>query len=165
MNSGLRQQLWDFFKAAFPNAGYLLCSATMTDAAVTDIQSMRQSLLYVFSLHNPTLIGSLRLQREDLVVLFKPPTRSNIFLQVKPYFDIIETCPSEIKVREHSTPQDDDHEPLWSFLVPVIADESLQSVQIFFQKKLLLNAASMPSNSYLTTNTFPPLRLLFQVMC
>ena len=96
-----------------------------------------------FSLHNPTLTGSLRLLREDLVVLFKPPTRSNIFLQVKPYLDISH-YQSEIKVRDHSTPQDDDHEPLWSFLVPVIADESLQSVQIFFQKKLLLNAASMP---------------------
>ena len=49
-----------------------------------------------------------------------------------------------IKVREHTTPQDDDHEPLWSFLVPVMADESEQRVQIFFQKKVLLNAASMP---------------------
>ena len=32
----------------------------------------------------------------------------------------------------------------WSFLVPVMADESEQRVQVFFQKKVLLNAASMP---------------------
>ena len=38
----LRQQLWDFFKASFPKAGYLLCSATMTDAAVIDIKSSRK---------------------------------------------------------------------------------------------------------------------------
>ena len=32
--------MWDFLKAAFPAAIYCLCSATMTDEAITDVQSM-----------------------------------------------------------------------------------------------------------------------------
>ena len=38
--------------------------------------------------------------------------------------------------------EDGDHSPLWSFLVPVIADESEINLQMFFQQKLLLNEAS-----------------------
>ena len=73
-------------------------------------------------------------------------------------FDIFHLQPeaSEIKVREHSTPQEDDHEPVWSFLVPVIADESLQSVQLFFQKKQLLNAASRTQNLIVASDRAHP---------
>ena len=35
-----RQSLWDFLKAAFPSANYCLCSATMTDEAIKDVQCM-----------------------------------------------------------------------------------------------------------------------------
>ena len=38
--------------------------------------------------------------------------------------------------------EDGDHSPLWSFLIPVIADESKTNLQMFFQQKLLLNEAS-----------------------
>ena len=38
--------------------------------------------------------------------------------------------------------EDGDHSPLWSFLVPVIADESEINLQMFLQQKLLLNEAS-----------------------
>ena len=73
-------------------------------------------------------------------------------------FDIFHLQPeaSEIKVREHSTPQEDDHEPVWSFLVLVIADESLQSVQLFFQKKQLLNAASRTQNLIVASDRAHP---------
>lgn len=36
----IRQSLWDFFRAAFPAVTYCLASATLTDDAVKDIQSM-----------------------------------------------------------------------------------------------------------------------------
>ena len=45
-------------------------------------------------------------------------------------------------MREYGSLQNGDLDPIWSFLVPVIADESLQSVQVFFKQKLQLNAAS-----------------------
>ena len=35
---------------------------------------------------------------------------------------------------------DDDHEPLLAFLIPVLADSSLVSLQAFFRKKDLLNS-------------------------
>ena len=35
----IRQSLWDFFRAAFPQVTYCLASATLTDDAVKDIQS------------------------------------------------------------------------------------------------------------------------------
>ena len=47
-------------------------------------------------------------------------------------------------MREFEPMRDGNHEPLWSFIVPVLADESAPSAQMFFQQKPLLNAASMP---------------------
>ena len=38
----IRQSLWDFFIAAFPRVTYCLSSATLTDDAVKDIQSIHQ---------------------------------------------------------------------------------------------------------------------------
>ena len=48
-----------------------------------------------------------------------------------------------MKVREHSFTQEDDQEPLLSFLLPMLADNSGLSVQMFFQSKFLLNKASV----------------------
>ena len=51
---------------------------------------------------------------------------------------------SKIQVRQYEPMKDGDSDPLWSFLIPVVADESLQSAQLFFRQKPLLNAASKP---------------------
>ena len=48
-----------------------------------------------------------------------------------------------MKVREHSFNQDDDHEPLLSFILPMLADKSELGIQMFFQSKFLLNKASV----------------------
>ena len=50
-------------------------------------------------------------------------------------------------MREHDLPVEEVHDPIWSFLLPILVDESLPSVQIFFQKKQLLNQASEASQS------------------
>ena len=55
-------------------------------------------------------------------------------------------------MREFEPMRDGNHEPLWSFIVPVLADESAPSAQMFFQQKPLLNAASMPFISETNTN-------------
>ena len=47
-----------------------------------------------------------------------------------------------MKVREHSFTQEDDQEPLLSFILPMLADKSGLSIQMFFQSKFLLNKAS-----------------------
>ena len=51
---------------------------------------------------------------------------------------------SKIQVRQYEPLKDGDSDPILSFLVPVIADESLPSAQVFFRQKPLLNAASKP---------------------
>ena len=53
----LRQSLWDFFRAAFPSASYCLCSATMTDEAVKDVQSMEIAIYFT---SDPTLSPSYK---------------------------------------------------------------------------------------------------------
>lgn len=55
-------------------------------------------------------------------------------------------------MREYEPMTNGNHEPLWSFIIPVIADESSPSTQLFFQQKPLLNAASMPFISEINTN-------------
>ena len=82
-HSILRQSLWDFFRAAFPRATYYLASATLTDSAVKDIQRKSNYFLKKKPQMGPTA-GSLGIMRENLKILFKPPIRSNIFLQVDP---------------------------------------------------------------------------------
>ena len=42
----------------------------------------------------------------------------------------------------HEFAQDDDQEPLLSFVLPMLADDSQISTQIFFNTKFLLNKAS-----------------------
>ena len=54
----------------------------MTDSAVKDVQSSCPRFLNIVAFHLSPFIGSLGLEREDLVILFKPPVRSNIYLQV-----------------------------------------------------------------------------------
>ena len=48
------------------------------------------------------------------------------------------------KVREYDASSliDDDHDPIFGFLAPLLADDSSPSVQIFFKQKPLLNSAS-----------------------
>ena len=79
-----RQPLWDFLTATFSQSVYCLASATLTDSAVKDIQG------YFTASVGPQVCitierqsGSLKISREDLVILFKAPSRPNIFLQVK----------------------------------------------------------------------------------
>lgn len=77
------------------------------------------------------------------MILFKPPDRSNIHLQVISHWPLIFVNSLCVKVREHSFNQDDDHEPLLSFILPMLADKSGLSIQMFFQSKFLLNKASV----------------------
>ena len=44
-----RPDLWNWFSAAFPNAKYCLASATLTDAAVKDMQGVVISLVCQFT--------------------------------------------------------------------------------------------------------------------
>ena len=76
-----RQLLWNFMKAAFPRARYCLSSATLTDAYVKDILSTKAlpGLTHILTFF---ITESLMISREDTMILFKPPTRPNIFLQV-----------------------------------------------------------------------------------
>lgn len=141
MSSIPRQELWDFFRATFHRAVYYLASATLTNSAVKDIQSkaiLTPGKHCSFNKYR-YLIGSLCILREDLVILFKSPTRSNIFLQVNLiHISISRHC---FQVREHDVLQDDTVrlKSLLSFIVPVLADSSRKSIQVFFQKKCLLN--------------------------
>ena len=76
-----RQPLWNFMKAAFPRTRYCLSSATLTDAYVKDILSIKAlpGLTHIFTFF---ITESLMISREDTMILFRPPTRPNIFLQV-----------------------------------------------------------------------------------
>ena len=137
-------------KAAFPHARYCLSSATLTDAYVKDILSTKAlpGLTHIFTFF---ITGSLMISREDTRILFRPPTRPNIFLQVDvrsiegpllhSFWNSLNIFTS--KVREHELVHGDDHEPLLAFLVPLLAEESGLKVQAFFRQKDLLNETSM----------------------
>ena len=48
-----------------------------------------------------------------------------------------------MKLRHHTIGPDEDQDSLFSFLPPIIADETQPTVQVFFRKKEHLNSASM----------------------
>ena len=104
------------------------------------------------------------IKRSEAKILFKPPWRANIFLQViilalyiyhffawmveerfnslLLYFTSLYFHTRFLQIRMHEFAQDDDQEPLLSFVMPILADNSQISTQIFFQSKFLLNKAS-----------------------
>ena len=137
-------------KAAFPRARYCLSSATLTDAYVKDILSTKAlpGLRHILTFF---ITESLMISREDTMILFRPPTRPNIFLQVDvrsiegpllhSFWNSLNIFTP--KVREHDLVLGDDHEPLLAFLVPLLAEESGLKVQAFFRQKDLLNETSM----------------------
>ena len=137
-------------KAAFPHARYCLSSATLTDAYVKDILSTKAlpGLTHIFTFF---ITESLMISREDTMILFRPPTRPNIFLQVDvrsiegtlhhSFWNSLYIFTS--KVREHELVRGDDHEPLLAFLVPLLSEENGLKVQAFFRQKDLLNETSM----------------------
>ena len=118
-----------------------------------------------FLLHSPTLTGSLRLPREDLVVLFKPPTRSNIFLQVKPYLDILTSIHLKSRCETTARHKTMTMSPCGHFWFLWLRTSLYKACRFFSKKNFCSMQQVCHAQSHLTTDTFPPERFLFQVMC
>lgn len=58
------------------------------------------------------------------------------------------TCTSSHQLRHYDVPADDNYDGIFSFLLPIIADESRIGTQIFFRRKDSLNSASKDYDSH-----------------
>ena len=75
--------LWQWLAAAFPDAKYCLASATLTDAAVRDMQGVLVSLVLQFMLFHLTNSSFTAHQAKEMKILFRGSSRPNIYLQVQ----------------------------------------------------------------------------------
>ena len=80
-------------------------------------------------------------------ILFRESSRPNIYLQVQlRQFSDHENLAFSLQLRHYDVPVDDNFDGIFSFLLPIIADESRVGAQIFFRKKDSLNSASKGSD-------------------
>ena len=129
-------ELWGFLSAAFPKAKYCLCTATMTDKALERIAGDGDSdndddVDYDddnndddddnddnHDNHDKCInnsLESLDIDRSEMRVLFRPPSRPNIFLQT----------------RLASLSRLSDPELAVQFLLPFVCDDKRLKVQLF----------------------------------
>ena len=141
--------LWQWLAAAFPDAKYCLASATLTDAAVRDMQGVLVSLVLqfmLFHLTNSSFTAHQARGDEDslqrvLAAQHLPAGSTAAILWTA-------TCTSSHQLRHYDVPADDNYHGIFSFLLPIIADESRIGTQIFFRRKDSLNSASKDYDSH-----------------